>query len=66
MNNRSSLVTNALRLLALYVVLKVVSGSPGSIVPPAVSGSFVMLLPFIGIAAVLFGLGRSRRRGGIL
>ena len=62
MTNRSPLVSNVLGLVAVYIFLKVLFGPPGSIVPPWVSGSLAMLLPFIGIGAVLFGL--SRRRGG--
>ena len=62
MNSRSPLVSNVLGLVAVYIFVKVLFGPPSSIVPPWLAGSLAILLPFIGIGAVLFGL--SRRRGG--
>lgn len=66
MNNRtpSPLAAKAIGVVAFYVVIKVLFGPPGSVLSPHMTGSLVMLLPFVGIAAVVFRLGRSRGRGG--
>lgn len=64
--SKSGFIPTVLRLVALYVLFKALFGAPGSVVPPLLSGALLMLLPFIGFAAVISSLGRSRRHGGLL